>query len=206
MTRQYRHLKMLKRAGRGHDASGTLGTRPGDLAVVCPACPHPGVNLPQNWTEVHKDNQCILPKVSINLLDRSRKHFRYLFQQILAVDANFRLKNRLHTRSDIGFGTGLAYFVEPEPYHAYLLSHGTEVSVCFTTSLSSRTDDGERCTIQTSTCSGLRAVDHANTRGTKRLRATGVGASTCARHGFLLPLGLGDLQRGERSVTCLLQG
>ena len=36
----------LKRAGRGHNSSGVDGTSPGGLVVECPACPHPGRNLP----------------------------------------------------------------------------------------------------------------------------------------------------------------
>ncbi|KAJ6629630.1 hypothetical protein B0H10DRAFT_1939616 [Mycena sp. CBHHK59/15] len=34
MCREYRHLLMLKRAGRGHDPTGVEGTKPGELAVV----------------------------------------------------------------------------------------------------------------------------------------------------------------------------
>jgi len=33
---------MLKRAGRGHDPAGVGATAPGELAIECPACPHPG--------------------------------------------------------------------------------------------------------------------------------------------------------------------
>lgn len=40
---------MLKRFGRGHDPSGPEGTKPGDLALECAACPHPGKNLPVGW-------------------------------------------------------------------------------------------------------------------------------------------------------------
>ena len=40
---------MLKRAGRGQDPSGADGTQEGELAVECPACPHPGRNLPDGW-------------------------------------------------------------------------------------------------------------------------------------------------------------
>lgn len=54
--------------------------------------------------------------------------------------------------------------------------------------------------MQPSTCSGLLAVDHANTKKNKGLRATGVGAAICARHEFFLPNGMGDLQKGERYV------
>ena len=49
-----------------------------------------------------------------------------------------------------------------------------------------------------STCSGLAALDLANSRNSKGLRVTGVGASVCARQGCIRPLGLGDLQKGER--------
>ena len=41
----------LKRAGRGHDPEGVGNTPPGSLTVECPACPHPGRNLPENWKE-----------------------------------------------------------------------------------------------------------------------------------------------------------
>jgi hypothetical protein len=41
----------LKRAGRGQDPLGVEGTAQGELAVECPACPHPGRNLPDNWRE-----------------------------------------------------------------------------------------------------------------------------------------------------------
>ena len=52
---QWRHLKALKRAGRGHDPTGVEGTKPGELALLCPACPRPGVNLPDNWDTVSDD-------------------------------------------------------------------------------------------------------------------------------------------------------
>ncbi|KAH9911957.1 uncharacterized protein BXZ73DRAFT_56700, partial [Epithele typhae] len=47
--RLWRHLVALKRAGRAHDPAGAAATQPGDLAVECPACPHPGINLPPGW-------------------------------------------------------------------------------------------------------------------------------------------------------------
>lgn len=49
VVRRWRHLKMLKRGGRGHDPAGVAATRPGSLAVECPACPHPDRNLPDWW-------------------------------------------------------------------------------------------------------------------------------------------------------------
>ena len=49
VLRMWRHLRMLKRGGRAYDKSGVEGTPPGELAVLCPACPIPLVNLPSNW-------------------------------------------------------------------------------------------------------------------------------------------------------------
>ncbi|KIO24709.1 hypothetical protein M407DRAFT_76635, partial [Tulasnella calospora MUT 4182] len=45
-VREYRALVTHMRAGR-LDATAPLAN--GELCVVCPACPHPGVNLPHNW-------------------------------------------------------------------------------------------------------------------------------------------------------------
>jgi CxC2 like cysteine cluster associated with KDZ transposases len=45
----WRHLKMLERAGRGHDPAGVEATKFGECAVECPACPHPEKNLPDDW-------------------------------------------------------------------------------------------------------------------------------------------------------------
>jgi hypothetical protein len=49
MVREWRHIKMTKRAGRGHDKSGIAGTSQGELAIPCRACPQPGINLPTGW-------------------------------------------------------------------------------------------------------------------------------------------------------------
>lgn len=57
IMRQFRHLRMLKRAGRGHAEGGVSATKVGELAVVCPACPHPGINLPDDWETVSEDKK-----------------------------------------------------------------------------------------------------------------------------------------------------
>ncbi|KAJ7821058.1 hypothetical protein B0H13DRAFT_1920967 [Mycena leptocephala] len=161
MAREYRHLLMLKRAGRGHDATGIWGTAAGELAVSCPACPRPGVNLPEGWEDA-------LPG------DRA------LYILFLAMDACFRLKRRMVSSElkDPGLGTGWAYMVESAPYRRYLLGV---------------TDQKEM-----STCSGLAALDYANTKFSKGYSTTGVGMGVCARHEFVQANGVGDLQRGER--------
>ncbi|TDL23120.1 hypothetical protein BD410DRAFT_721379 [Rickenella mellea] len=160
LSRQWIHLNLLKRGGRGHDATGVSGTSPGELATLCPACPQPGLNVPETWLSVPAEQ-------------------RFLCTQIVTIDACFRLKRRnVSSRTkDPGLGTGWAYFVEDEPYREYLLN-------C--------TDQQEM-----STCTGLAALDHANTKFSGGLECTGVGAVQC-RHEMQLPTGVGDLQKGER--------
>jgi hypothetical protein len=48
---------MLKRGGRGHDPEGVASTKPGALALLCPACPQPGMNLPPNWQDYPEEKQ-----------------------------------------------------------------------------------------------------------------------------------------------------
>ena len=48
-VRIFRHIRMAKRAGRMYDPTGIQGTTRGGLALACPACPIPGVNLPSGW-------------------------------------------------------------------------------------------------------------------------------------------------------------
>jgi hypothetical protein len=47
VSRQWRDLKNRKWFGFGHD----LDTEPGNgaLALFCPACPQPGINIPDDW-------------------------------------------------------------------------------------------------------------------------------------------------------------
>lgn len=49
ICREYRHLMMLKRVGRGHVHDPNAATKPGQCAVECPACPRPGINLLDDW-------------------------------------------------------------------------------------------------------------------------------------------------------------
>ncbi|KAJ7851560.1 hypothetical protein B0H13DRAFT_2360052 [Mycena leptocephala] len=161
MAREYCHLLMLKRVGRGHDSTGVWGTEAGELAVACPACPRPGVNLPEGWE---------------NALPGDRA----LYILFLAMDACFRLKRRMVSSElkDPGLGTGWAYMVESALYRRYLLGV---------------TDQKEM-----STCSGLAALNYANTKFSKGYSTTGVGMGVCARHEFVQANGVGDLQKGER--------
>ncbi|KAJ7903741.1 hypothetical protein B0H14DRAFT_3421921 [Mycena olivaceomarginata] len=99
--------------------------------------------------------------------------FLYIF--FLAIDACFHLKRRLVSSvlKDPSLASGLAYMVETLGYRDYLLT-------------------------VTDQKSGLAALDHANTKFARGYAATGVGMGVCARHEFVQPNGVGDLQKGER--------
>jgi hypothetical protein len=63
VMREWRHLKMLKCAGRGHAPLGVGGMAPGELCVLCPACPHPEMNLPDNWDTCSDDMKYVLARI-----------------------------------------------------------------------------------------------------------------------------------------------
>ncbi|KAJ7700258.1 hypothetical protein B0H16DRAFT_1749090 [Mycena metata] len=163
LCREYEHCLLLLYGGRScaFDPAGAAGTKSGELAVDCPACPDPEVNLVEGWENAPREKD-------------------HIFTLYLALDACFRLKRRLISSEmrDPALGTGWAYMVENGAYREYLRTV---------------TDQKEM-----NTCSGLAALDYANTKFSRGYATTGVGMCVCARHEFVQPNGVGDLQRGER--------
>ena len=47
VSRAWRDIIARIQASYGHDTEGVV--KPGALAIFCPACPQPGVNLPDGW-------------------------------------------------------------------------------------------------------------------------------------------------------------
>jgi len=58
-VRQWRHLKQIKRGGGAHIKTGLSSVSDGAFALECPACPHPGRNLPQDWDQAPEDRQYV---------------------------------------------------------------------------------------------------------------------------------------------------
>ncbi|KAJ6458475.1 hypothetical protein C8R45DRAFT_1056282 [Mycena sanguinolenta] len=102
-----------------------------------------------------------------------------LYTIYIALDACFRLKRQLVSSElkDPDLGSGWAYMVETEPYREYLRNITPQKEM--------------------DTCSGLAALDYANTKFSRGYSTTGVGMGVCARHEFVLANGVGDLQKGE---------
>ncbi|KAJ7650554.1 hypothetical protein FB45DRAFT_730946 [Roridomyces roridus] len=161
MARQYDFLQRAARTGWAQMDYGLSLVTPGGMAVLCWPCPHRDMNLPEGWKSVD-------PK------------YRFLYMLLLALNANFRLKNRLRAneRQNPSLGPGKSYFVDSQPYKDHLKNYVAEKDV--------------------SSCIAFAALLQKDTRVTKGLRVSGVGGCVCARHGVVRPLGLGDLQKGER--------
>ncbi|KAJ7500537.1 hypothetical protein B0H11DRAFT_2225527 [Mycena galericulata] len=143
MTREWNNLHMLKRAGRGHDPAGIAGTAPGECALLCPACPHAGKNLPANWKDEAEEKQ-------------------FLYALFLAIDANFRLKRKdVSTEAkDPGLGDGYSFYCGVMRYMEHVAKHWDtpqERSTCVSHDAVDKPDREARGTAS----SGIGAVDCA---------------------------------------------
>ncbi|KAJ7712131.1 hypothetical protein B0H16DRAFT_1342977 [Mycena metata] len=120
IVRQYRMMEMIKRAARGHEDSGVLGTRQGELALDCRMCPQPDWNLPPGFDEINWDE-----------MDEDQ---RYKYFLMLSQDANFKLINRNVSSEErdpiVGDGTG--YFCNRKDYMEHIRKHvdEEEISSC----------------------------------------------------------------------------
>ncbi|KAF9555177.1 hypothetical protein CPC08DRAFT_737454 [Agrocybe pediades] len=111
VVREYRHLKMLKRAGRGHFPAGSLGTEPGECAVLCPACPCKGPrgrNLPEGY-------------------DNAPPEKKFLYVEYSGLDANFHVKRRTISSEgkDPSLSNRWSYFVQETPFKQFLHQFGS---------------------------------------------------------------------------------
>ncbi|KAF7299453.1 CxC2 domain-containing protein [Mycena indigotica] len=111
MHRQYTYLIRAKRAGRAHDPGGLAETATGSWP--CPV----GHVLNQAKPTGRLETSRSLATVSV-----------FLYKLILAVDANFRLKNRIRAneRQDPALAKGKGYFVQSEAYKRHLREYVAE--------------------------------------------------------------------------------
>ena len=127
-VRQWRHLKDIKRGAAGHTSTIVDDLGDGALAIECPACPHPGRNLPQAWEDEPKD-RAYVPCLFLITHHLLTTHRRWLYSLFIAIDANFRLKLKACGIKDPELGSGLAYFVNAGKFGAHLKSRVDEEEV-----------------------------------------------------------------------------
>ncbi|THU84098.1 hypothetical protein K435DRAFT_688224 [Dendrothele bispora CBS 962.96] len=126
------------------------------------------------------------PRPGINLpidWENAPDNIKFIYMMFLAIDACFRLKRKRISSwdHDPSLQDGWAYFVENKPLLKWIESKKGQKEI--------------------STCTGLAALDHANTKFHEGYDETGKVAGLCARHEILLKNGMGATQVGERYVN-----
>jgi hypothetical protein len=123
--RQWRNLKYLKWHGFGY----APGTEPaaGQLAIFCPACPQPGINLPEGWENA--PNQC---GVSVHLLMTLTLNIRWMFMRTIVLDGNFKAEHLKMRRpdEDVPLSEGLGFLTSDAKYKAHLMVAMDSKEVC----------------------------------------------------------------------------
>ena len=114
-------------SGLGHETE--KDPQPGDLAIFCPACPQPDINLPQEWESDSKRYQLCVFFITIMLTN-----FRWLYTRSIVIDGNFAAEHLKMKRpeEDIALSPGGRYMVEPKRYELHLRTgkEVKQVSIC----------------------------------------------------------------------------
>ncbi|TFK58068.1 hypothetical protein BDN72DRAFT_782554, partial [Pluteus cervinus] len=100
VARQWRNILYRKWFGFGHEPRTP---KQGEMALFCPACPQPGVNLPERWEE-------------------DKGNIIYIRQ--FAMDGNFSASHFKQVRNnDVSLTNGECYMTEEKTYKEYLAEY-----------------------------------------------------------------------------------
>ncbi|KAH9024915.1 hypothetical protein EDB85DRAFT_1869850 [Lactarius pseudohatsudake] len=111
-SRQWQDLKSRMQSGLGHQQVGD-STNDRSMAIFCPACPQPGINLPNDWKDRYHND----PYAFIRLI------------RTFIMDGNFSAEH-MRCRSgdaDLPLSAGMAFMANPNSYKAHLHS-GKEIA------------------------------------------------------------------------------
>ena len=116
VSRAWRDIRARIQAGCGHMAGSEV--TPGALAVFCPACPQPGINLPKDW---EKDEQRWVIHY-IHYFFTNSLYLSWLYTRSIVIDGNFAADHLKMKRpeNDIPLTPGGRYMVEPVRYETHL--------------------------------------------------------------------------------------
>ncbi|KAK7678294.1 hypothetical protein QCA50_018642 [Cerrena zonata] len=108
ISREWRNLKARQRAGYAYSSTDAIPA--GGLALFCPACPQPGVNLPDDWQS-----------------DPDRKKY----MRTLLADGNFKQDHlrMKYDSDDVPLSDGHGYMVTRAPFEEYLASTSDPVTL-----------------------------------------------------------------------------
>ncbi|KAF7310199.1 CxC2 domain-containing protein [Mycena indigotica] len=94
--------------GQGHETGGCRNIPAGACALLCPACPQPGKNLPADGS-----------------WKNGPPHERFRYSLFLAIDANFKMKRKQVSSEgvDPGLNQGSAFFSDVSTYMDHVRKH-----------------------------------------------------------------------------------
>jgi hypothetical protein len=126
-SRQWRDLMNRMQTGLGHQ-QGEGYPLDGSMAIFCPACPQPGINLPQDWQERY--NLYVFIKNVEYPTFNSLKQRNQLIRTFI-MDGNFSAEHmRCRTRErDVPLSAGTAFMANPDSYKAHLRSGQESIQV-----------------------------------------------------------------------------
>ncbi|KAG2126330.1 uncharacterized protein EDB93DRAFT_1243843 [Suillus bovinus] len=106
MMREWCFLKQMKQFGQGHHPESMTSMQPGACVVLCPAFPHPGKNLPDEWVNAPPES-------------------KFLYTLFVAINANLRLArhNVSSDTVDPGLNHSYTFFVEETAFKSFLNLH-----------------------------------------------------------------------------------
>ncbi|KZV68900.1 hypothetical protein PENSPDRAFT_581762 [Peniophora sp. CONT] len=113
--RFYRHIRAARRGGRAHEDDGIAGTKVGELALPCIACPH-WYNLPANWKKVDENK-------------------RFLYSLPVSLDANFKMRRKNRDLHEDALSDGFSYTVKTSTFldHLSKFNDTAEMKYCKST-------------------------------------------------------------------------
>jgi hypothetical protein len=118
-------------------------------------------------------------------------------------DGNFKLEHIIPKcpEKDVWLSDGTQFMTSESAYQNHLATAVEETQVChvhlaFVWGLGLKLFKKHKC-------QNHRAISQANVHRKDHLRATGVGACACGRHGCFYPHSVVDFQKGERCISCV---
>ena len=123
VSRQWRDLRNRMQSGLGHQQEDESPSD-GSMAIFCPACPQPGINLPEDWKTKYT-LYGISKYIGACMLTFQRKQLIRTF----IMDGNFSAEHmRCRTgASDVPLSAGMAFMANPDSYKDHL-SNGQEIA------------------------------------------------------------------------------